>query len=136
MKERFCIAFGVLTGYISSLFGDWNVALETLLIFILIDYVTGMIVASVFKKSKKTQSGALESHAGFKGLCQKGTIFAIIIIAYHLDLVLGSEFIRDSVILAFIANETISIIENASLMGIPIPRPISQAVDLLNQKND
>ena len=135
MKEKICMTFGILGGFISSIFGGWTAALNALLIFILIDYLTGMIVAGVFHKSKKTQNGGLESHTGFKGLCQKAMIFLIVIISYHLDLILGSEFIRDSVILAFIANETISIIENASLMGIPIPEPISRAIDLLNQKN-
>ena len=136
MKEKICVTFGILGGFISSLFGGWSIALNALLIFILIDYLTGMIVAGVFHKSKKTQNGGLESHAGFKGLCQKAMIFLIVIISYHLDLILGSEFIRDSVILAFIANETISIIENASLMGIPIPEPISRAIDLINQKSN
>ena len=135
MKEfTFFGALGVVGGFISSLFGGWNAALTTLLIFMGIDYVTGLIVAGVFKKSKKSESGALESLAGWKGLCRKGVTLLIVLVASRLDVALGSSFVKDAVVIAFTANETISIVENAGLMGIPIPAVITKAIDVLKSR--
>ena len=58
----------------------------------------------------------------------------VVLVACRLDLVMGSNFIRDAVVIAFIANETISIIENAGLMGIPIPAAIMKAIEILKNK--
>lgn len=125
---------GVIGGFVSSLFGGWSAALTTLLAFMAIDYVTGLIVAGVFKQSPKTQTGALESRAGWKGLCRKGVTLLIVLVSYRLDVVLGSSFIKDAVVIAFIANETISIVENAGLMGVPIPPTIVKAIDVLRSR--
>ena len=136
MKNGLCTVIGTVGGFIASLFGGWDTALATLLIFMAVDYATGLIVAGVFHKSQKTASGALESRAGWKGLCRKGTSLLVVLVAYRLDLVIGSNFVKDATIIAFIANETISIIENAGLMGAPIPAVIVKAIDVLKQKAD
>lgn len=125
---------GITGSWIASLFGGWDAALITLIIFMGIDYVTGLIVAGVFKASEKTQSGALESSAGWKGLCRKGVTLLVVLVACRLDLVMGSSFIRDAVVIAFIANETISIVENAGLMGVPIPGVVKKAIEVLKSK--
>lgn len=134
MKSWFTILIGVIGGFIASLFGGWDAALVTLIIFMAIDYITGLIVAGVFHNSEKTANGALESRAGWKGLCRKGVTLLVVLVACRLDLVMGSNFIRDAVIIAFVANETISIIENAGLMGIPIPAAIMRAIEILKNK--
>lgn len=134
MKSWITTAIGVIGSFIASLFGGWDAALVTLIIFMGIDYVTGLIVAGVFHTSEKTANGALESRAGWKGLCRKGVTLLVVLVACRLDLVMGSNFIRDAVVIAFTANETISIIENAGLMGIPIPGAILRAIDILKNK--
>lgn len=136
MKNGLCTIVGTVGGFIASLFGGWDTALATLLIFMAVDYATGLIVAGVFHKSQKTENGALESRAGWKGLCRKGTSLLVVLVAYRLDLVIGSNFVKDATIIAFIANETISIVENAGLMGAPIPAVIVKAIDVLKQKAD
>ena len=136
MENGLCTIVGTVGGFIASLFGGWDTALATLLIFMAVDYATGLIVAGVFHKSQKTENGALESRAGWKGLCRKGTSLLVVLVAYRLDLVIGSNFVKDATIIAFIANETISIIENAGLMGAPIPAVIVKAIDVLKQKAD
>ena len=136
MKNFICTSFGVIGSLLASLFGGWSAGLTTLLIFMLIDYVTGLICAGVFHKSQKTQSGSLESRAGFKGLCRKGTILLIVLVGYRLDIAIGTTYIRDAVCIAFIANETISIIENAGLMGVPIPAVLTKAIEVLKNKNE
>lgn len=127
---------GVVGGLVAMAFGGWSDALITLIIFMSVDYVTGLIVAGIFKKSKKSENGALESRAGFKGLCRKGVALLIVLVAVRLDLVMQTTYIKDAVIIAFIVNESISIIENAGLMGIPIPSVIAKAIDVLKNESE
>lgn len=136
MKDGICTAIGVVGSTIASYFGGFDAALITLLIFMIVDYATGLIVAGVFHKSEKTESGALESRAGWKGLCRKGVSLLVVLVACRLDTIMGSNFIRDATVIAFIANETISIIENAGLMGVPIPSVITKAIEVLKKKAD
>ena len=136
MKEGVCTMIGMVGSFITSLFGGFDSALVTLLIFMTLDYISGVIVAGVFKKSQKTANGALESGAGWKGLCRKGMTLVIVLIAVRLDIVIGTTYIRDAVCIAFIANETISIVENAGLMGVPIPAAITKAIEVLKDKTD
>lgn len=137
MKENiFYTIIGIIGGFISSIFGGWNAALTTLCIFMVVDYITGLIVAGVFKRSEKTETGGLESRAGWKGLCRKGVTLIIVLVAARLDMAIGATFIKDGVVIAFVANETISIVENAGLMGVPIPGVIMRAIDVLKKKAD
>lgn len=136
MKEGICTTIGIIGGGVAALFGGFDAALITLILFMGIDYITGLIVAGVFHKSEKTANGMLESRAGWKGLCRKGVTLLIVLIACRLDLMMGSSFIRDAVVIAFVANETISIVENAGLMGVPIPAAIVRAIEVLKNKAD
>lgn len=137
MKQTsLCSLLGLIGSTIANFFGGWDAALTTLLIFMGIDYLTGLIVAGVFHKSSKTESGSLESRAGWKGLCRKGVTLLIVLVACRLDLLINSNFIRDAVVIAFATNEAISIIENAGLMGIPIPAVIVKAIEVLKKKSD
>ena len=136
MKLKVLSFIGIVGSLIASWFGGFDAALVTLLIFMGIDYITGFVVAGVFHASKKTENGALESRAGWKGLCRKGVTLLVVLVACRLDLIMGSNFIRDAVVIAFIANETISIIENAGLMGVPIPSVIVRAIEVLKQKSE
>ena len=126
MKEYFCTAVGLIGGAIASLYGGWDAALQTLIICMAVDYITGLIVAGVFHASPKTKTGTLESRAGWKGLCRKGMSLLIVLVACR----------RDAVVIGFIANETLSIIENAGLMGVPIPKVLARAVDILKQRSE
>ncbi len=134
MKRVICTVVGMVGGFIASLFGGWSTGLVTLLIFMSIDYLSGLIVAGVFHNSPKTGTGTLESRAGWKGLCRKCMTLLFVLIAYRLDLALGINYIRDSVILGFMTNELISIVENAGLMGLPLPAVITKAIDVLTKK--
>lgn len=107
----------------------------TLLIFIVIDLVSGITVAAVFRRSPKSESGSLRSSVCFRGLCGKGMILMFVLIGRRLDLSLGTDYIRDGVCIAFASGELLSIIENAGIMGIPMPSVITKAVDLLGKEN-
>ena len=134
MKAKLCFICGSLGSALAYLLGGWDEAIITLLIFMLIDYITGMICAGVFHKSNKTENGALESRAGWKGLIRKGVTLLVIVVANRLDMVLATDYIRTAVCIGFIVNETISIIENCGLMGIPLPSAINNAIELLKEK--
>ena len=135
MKNAICTAAGIIGSFIASLFGGWTASLTTLLIFMAADYVTGLVVAGVFHNSPKTETGALESRAGLKGLLRKATVLLFVLIGYRLDLAMGVTYIKDAVCIAFIVNELLSIVENAGLMGLPIPSVITNAIDILKKKS-
>lgn len=126
----------VAGGAISQAFGGWNAALVTLLLFMAVDYLSGLIVAGVFHSSDKSETGTLNSAVCWQGLLKKGMTLVIVLVAARLDIVLGTAFVRDAVVVAYIVNETISIIENAGLMGLPVPDVIMQAIEQLQGKGD
>lgn len=134
MRETICTVIGAAGGALAAAFGGWDAALVTLVIFMAIDYLSGLLVAGVFHASKKSENGALESHAGWKGLCRKAMTLLFVLIAHRLDLAVGTAYLRDAVIIGFMANELISIVENAGLMGIPLPDAVTKAMDLLTEK--
>ena len=134
LKTMICTGIGIVGSTVAAAFGGWDAAMITLISMMVIDYLTGVLVAGVFHNSPKTENGTLESKAGWKGLCRKGVTLLIVLVAARLDIILGTEFIRDAVVIGYIANETISIIENAGLMGVPIPEAIKKAIEVLQQK--
>ena len=134
MKHFLTSALGVIGAGIAAAFGGWGAGMTTLCIFMAIDYITGLLVAGVFHASKKSESGRLDSRAGFKGLIRKGMVLLIVLIAARLDILLNTTIVRDAVVIAFCANEAISIIENAGLMGVPIPAALRRAIEALDQK--
>jgi len=136
MKEQlFYTITGTIGGIVAFMFGGWSEAIITLLVFMAVDYITGLTVAGVFKKSKKSANGALESRAGFKGLCRKGVVLLVVLVAVRLDTTLHTTYIKDAVVIGFITNECISIIENVGLMGLPVPNAILKAIDILKDKD-
>lgn len=134
MRTALCTTIGVIGSGIAALFGGWDVSLQCLLWFMAIDYISGLIVAGVFRKSNKTEAGGLESRAGFKGLCRKAAVLALVLMAHYLDMVIGTAFARDAVCIGFIVNEGLSILENVGLMGITYPAAIRKALDVLSQR--
>lgn len=138
MRNQQIIAMlvGVIGGVFTTLFGGWSAGMTTLVIFMAIDYIAGFTVAAVFKKSDKSENGALESRAGWKGLAKKAMTLLFVLIAYRLDLLMNTDYIKDAAVIAFCVNELISIVENAGLMGIPLPNVIKRALDILRDKAD
>lgn len=136
MKKLICTTFGAAGTCIAAALGGWDSAIVALLSFMAIDYFTGWILAVVFKKSKKTDSGGYSSAIGLKGLCKKGMILLLVVVANLLDQQIGGTYVRDGVCIAFMVNEAMSIFENAGLMGLPIPAAISNALDILKAKQE
>lgn len=127
---------GIIGSFLAKLFGGWDMALQTLLLFMAADYLSGLVVAGVFKNSPKTHNGALESKAGFKGLCKKCMTILYVLVAAQLDKMTGTDIIRNAVVIGFVANEALSILENGGLMGIRYPKKLKDAIDLLVSKEE
>lgn len=128
-------ASGVLGGIVSAIIGGWDLALETLAIIMALDYVTGLIVAGVFHKSPKSEGGALESKAAFKGLCKKAMIIVIVVAFHQADRLTGKTFFRDGACWAFFLAEMISVIENVGLV-YPLPAFVQKALDWFREKGE
>ena len=133
MKENICTVIGVIGGFLATLIGGWDNALITLIIFMAIDFVTGFVTAAM-GKSKHSDTGKLNSKAGWVGLAKKFSVVLMVVVAVRIDILLGTTYIRDATCIGFCVNELMSIVENASLMGIPFPDAIKKAIDVLQKK--
>ena len=131
-----CAAVGTAGAAVAKALGGWDNAVVTLIIFMVIDYAMGIIVAAVFKKSEKSENGGLSSRVCWIGLARKVMTLLFVIIANRLDVLIGTDYIRTGVIIAFCASELISICENAGLMGVPLPSVITKAIDILKNKSE
>lgn len=134
LKIYFCTIVGMVGSFLANLFGGWTEDVVTLVVFMAVDFVMGLIVAGVFHKSNKSDTGAISSRAGWKGLCKKCVTLVFVLVAHRLDMLLDADYIRTTAIIGFIANEAISIIENAGLMGIPLPEILTKAIEILKNK--
>jgi len=123
------VAVGLGGGLASFLFGGWSALLQTLVLFIALDYVVGVMVAGYH--------GKLNSKVGFKGIAKKVLILLLVATAHQIDLLLGDgSLIRDSVIFFYLANELLSILETVGKTNLPIPDVLRRAVDTLNSKGE
>jgi len=114
--------------------GGWDTGMQTLIIFMAIDYILGLIVA-VHGKSGKTETGVLDSRAGLKGILKKISMLLAVVLGASADRVLGTDgFSRTAVILFFCANEGLSVVENLALIGVPFPEKVKEKLEQL--KND
>lgn len=118
-------AVGVVVGYI---WGGWTVMLQALLVLVCVDFVTGWIAAWI--------NGELRSMKGYIGVAKKVSIFMFVVVAHFIDVVLGDmHYLRDAVVFFYLANELLSIIENAGKMGLPMPPILRDAVAVLESKS-
>lgn len=136
IKTMLCTVLGVVGGFVAKMFGGWTEDMVTLVIFMTVDFIMGLIVAGVFHKSNKSVNGNLSSRAGWTGLCKKCVTLLFVLIAHRLDVSLDTDYIRTAAIIGFIINEALSIVENAGLMGVPLPEIITGAIDILKKKKE
>ena len=134
MKETICTISGILGSALCWAFGGWDAAMGALLMCMAVDYVSGSVVALVFHKSLKTESGSYNSAYGLKGLCKKGLMLLFVLVAVQIDRILGADYVRDAVCIGFCANEVLSIVENLGLAGIPMPQAVTKALEQLQKE--
>ena len=136
MKNLAFAALAAAGAMITQALGGWDLTLKALVAFMAVDYVTGLLVAAVFRRSPKTQQGALSSRAGFVGLVRKCDILLLVLLAAMLDNMTGSGYIRAGVCLFFTANEGLSILENLGLMGVPYPEFLRDMLEAMHKQGD
>lgn len=136
IKDAVLLWLAAVGSVLANLFGGWDVALQVLIFMMSADYISGLVVAAVFKRSPKSETGALESRAGFKGLVRKGGILLVVLVAAKLDELTGAAYIRTAVCFYFVANEGLSVIENLGLMGIPLPGFLRKMLEAMKEKAD
>lgn len=135
-KDLLATASGILGGVVAMAYGQWSEGLTTLVILMVLDYASGLIVAGLFQASPKTPNGGLESRAGWKGLVRKVATLLIVMAAHRVDLALDTTYLMNATVIGFIVNELISLVENAGLMGVPMPKAITKAIELLTARAD
>lgn len=120
-------AFAALGGALGAVLGGWDGFLYALIVFVVVDYLTGVMVAVLNKE--------LSSSVGFHGIFKKIVIFALVAVGHIIDanVIQEGSVIRTAVIFFYLSNEGISILENASLIGLPVPQKLK---DVLEQLKD
>lgn len=136
LKNVFISSCSMVAGLITSLLGGWTKGLNSLVVLMITDYIIGMILAIVFKKSSKTSSGGCSSKVGFIGLVKKFIILLMVIVGNQVDLLLSTHYVKDCCCIGFCANEIISIIENVGLMDIKLPKIITDSISILQKKGE
>lgn len=126
-----------VAGFVAGLYGEWTSALTILAIMMAVDYITGVLVA-VTGKSPKTEGGGLSSKIGFVGIAKKGFIMLIVLVATQLDRAIGntSMVFQTATVFYYIANEGLSILENADLVGVPFPAFIRERLESMREEKD
>ena len=124
------LVFTAMGGWLGYFLGGCDGLLIALVLFAVVDYLTGIMCAVADKK--------LSSHVGFKGICRKVLIFLLVGIANIIDVqVIGTgSVIRTAVIFFYLSNEGVSFLENAGHLGLPIPQKLKDVLEQLHDKTE
>jgi len=124
------IAFAAVGGFLGWFVGGFDGFLYALLVFVVVDYITGVMCAIADKK--------LSSEVGFRGIFKKVLIFVMVGIGHIIDVYLigNGEVLRTAVIFFYCSNEGISMLENAAHLGLPIPEKLKAVLRQLHGRDD
>ena len=136
LKNWGLVTWAALGSLVANTLGGWTADMKVLVFMMGADYLTGVLVAALWQRSDKSRTGALDSKAGFRGLCKKGVILLLVWLGVLLDEALGVSYVRTAVILFFLGNEGLSLLENIGLMGVPFPAFLKNALEALRDKGD
>ena len=130
-------AFAAFSGAVAGAFGGFDPVFRVLLACMVVDYISGVIVA-VMGKSSKTASGGLDSKIGARGIAKRGLMRLVVLVAALLDSALGTEqqIFRSAVIWFYVANEALSILENMALANVPFPQRLLNALEQIKRRNN
>lgn len=130
MKENIQLAFTALGGALGTVLGGWDGFLYALVVFVIADYLTGLMAAAVKKE--------LSSENGFRGICKKVFIFLLVMVAHIIDaqVIRDGSVVRTATIFFYLSNEGISILENAAVVGLPIPGKLREVLAQLRDDSE
>jgi len=124
--------FRSIGAFLLSLAGGWNASLSVLTAVMALDYLSG-IFAAILGKSPNTPGGKLDSSAGFRGLLKKALIFMMVLVAAQVDKAVEGTFVRAATVWFYLVNESISVLENAGLAGVPLPGKLKGVLEKLKE---
>lgn len=136
VKNFLLAVFAGIGSIFAQWLGGWDMFLKTLILFMVVDYITGIAVAFVFRKSDKTENGGASSRECYKGIVKKMCILALVGVSVSVDSLTGSNYIRSATIFFFLGNEGLSILENIGLMGMKYPAFIKKALEVIKETGD
>ncbi|HIY06178.1 MAG TPA: phage holin family protein [Candidatus Evtepia faecigallinarum] len=136
LKNSVLAGLAAVGSFLAGALGGWDAPLALLVALMAADYLTGVLVAAVWQRSDKSATGALDSKAGFRGLVKKGMILLLVWLGVLLDEAVGAGYVRMAVVLFFLGNEGLSLLENLGLMGIPFPAFLRRALEALREQGD
>lgn len=136
IKNGILAGLAVFGSFAANALGGWDASLQVLIALMVADYITGVLVAAVWHRSTKSATGALDSKAGFQGILKKGMILVLVWLGVLLDHATGANYIRTAIVIFFIGNEGISLLENLGLMGVPYPAFLKKALEALHDQGD
>ena len=136
IKEAVLATLAASGAFLANALGGWDALLKLLVALMAADYITGLVVAAVFKRSNKSESGTLDSNASFKGLARKCAVLVLVYIAVLLDTATGTHYVRSAVALFFIGHEGLSLLENVGLMGVKYPAFLKNMLQALRDKGE
>ena len=124
------LVFAAIGGWLGWFLGGCDGLLYALIAFVVIDYITGVMCAIVDRR--------LSSRVGFKGICKKVLIFALVGMGHILDTqIIGTgSVLRTAVIFFYISNEGVSLLENATYLGLPVPKKIKLILEQLHDRSE
>ncbi len=133
MKELWNVAqcaFAAMGGAIGSVLGGFDGFLYALILFVVIDYVSGIFVA--------VSNGILSSSVGFRGIAKKVLLFFLVAVSTSIDrhVLQTGEVVRTAVIFFYLSNEGVSILENATRLGLPVPEKLKKVLEQIKEGND
>ena len=136
VRRLVTLIIGFITGTIATIVGAPSAGLmQVLIALMVIDYIGG-VACAFYGASTKSPDGRLCSAAGLKGLIRKGGIIAVVLVAHLLDIALGKPVTTDITIMFFVINESLSILENVGLLGLPIPKILKRTLTALNEDTE
>lgn len=131
-KDAACAVFAGIGAWIAQIYGGWTQAMTALVVFIIADVATGLL-CGMAKKSPNTEGGGLSSKVMREGAAKKVEIFFILLIAAWLDIAMHVTIWKDAACIYYIAEEGLSILENAGALGLPIPDKFKNAIEALKK---
>lgn len=132
MKVILMVMVDIAETLLHATFGEWNSAMTTLLIFMTMDYLACMVIKKLYKCDTKAKN--LKCKTGWKGISKKCMLIVFIMAAHRIDLLMTTQYIRNIVVVAFITNELLSLIESAKMMGIRVPQIFMTTIEILREK--
>ena len=131
-KDAACAVFFFFCAWIAQIYGGWTQAMTALVVFIIADVATGLL-CGLAKKSPNTEGGGLSSKVMREGAAKKVEIFFILLMAAWLDIAMHVTIWKDAACIYYIAEEGLSILENAGALGLPIPDKLKNAIEALKK---